>query len=171
MMDATVSVRSDIGISQDDREAVGRILNTLLASEYVLYTKMRKYHWNVVGPRFSMLHELFEDQYKELSEMIDGLAERVRQLSVQSIGTLQEFMEQSKVSESPGQYPDSQTMISNLMEDQDAVIREIRVNNDIIKDQHNDAATSNFLEDALHRHEKMSWMLRAHLVGEESSRP
>src|SRR5437867_1323877 len=45
----------NIGISDNERKKIVTILNTLLADEYMLYTKTRNYHWNVVGPQFNDL--------------------------------------------------------------------------------------------------------------------
>ena len=64
-----------IGISEQDREAVIDILTKALADEYVLYTKTRNYHWNVVGPHFNDLHKFFEEQYGQTTEDIDEIAE------------------------------------------------------------------------------------------------
>ncbi|MGH7311309.1 MAG: Dps family protein, partial [Candidatus Rokuibacteriota bacterium] len=66
----------NIGIPGDKRDAIVNILNTLLADEYVLYTKTRNYHWNVVGPQFNDLHKFFEGQYEELNDIVDEVAER-----------------------------------------------------------------------------------------------
>ena len=52
------------------------MLNALLADEYVLYTKTRNYHWNVVGPQFNDLHKLFGEQYEAIDEFVDDIAER-----------------------------------------------------------------------------------------------
>jgi starvation-inducible DNA-binding protein len=57
----------NIGLLDEQREGVMAILNTLLADEYLLYTKTRNYHWNVVGPQFNDLHKFFEAQYNELN--------------------------------------------------------------------------------------------------------
>jgi starvation-inducible DNA-binding protein len=43
----------NIGLSDVQRKGVAKILTDLLADEYVLYTKTRNYHWNVVGPQFN----------------------------------------------------------------------------------------------------------------------
>src|SRR5205823_5650243 len=51
----------NIGMNDSDRRNVVTILNTLLSDEYVLYTKTRNYHWNVVGPQFNDLHKFFVD--------------------------------------------------------------------------------------------------------------
>ena len=54
---------AQIGLSPAQRQGVITILTKLLADEYVLYTKTRNYHWNVVGPQFHDLHKFFETQY------------------------------------------------------------------------------------------------------------
>ena len=65
----------NIGISQQNREGVVKILNTLLADEYILYTKTRNYHWNVTGSHFNDRHKFFQGQYEKLDEIIDEIAE------------------------------------------------------------------------------------------------
>ena len=55
-----LSIRN--GISDDNRKAVTALLNQQLADHYVLLTKTKFYHWNVEGPEFHDLHELFDAQ-------------------------------------------------------------------------------------------------------------
>ena len=69
----------NIGLTAEQRAEIVEILHTLLADEYVLYTKTRNYHWNVTGSNFSELHKFFETQYDELDIIIDDVAERVRE--------------------------------------------------------------------------------------------
>src|SRR5437868_8855842 len=71
-------MQTDIGLTEAQRTAVIGILNTLLADEYVLYTKTRNFHWNVTGPQFNDLHKFFEAQYTELNVIVDDVAERAR---------------------------------------------------------------------------------------------
>jgi len=68
----------NIGLLDEQRAGVVALLNTLLADEYLLYTKTRNYHWNVVGPQFNDLHKFFEAQYNALNEIVDDVAERAR---------------------------------------------------------------------------------------------
>ena len=68
----------NIAMSDSNRQSVVEILNALLADEYVLYTKTRNYHWNVVGPQFNDLHKFFEAQYEDLDGIVDEVAERAR---------------------------------------------------------------------------------------------
>jgi starvation-inducible DNA-binding protein len=161
-------VKTDIGVKDDARKKLVETLNMRLCDEYVLYTKTRNYHWNVIGPRFSQLHEFFEEQYEILEEMIDEIAERARQLGGKSLGTLEEFVRHSSINEQPGQYPDSQTMISNLLKDHEMVIKTLRKNADEADEEYDDMATNDFFLEAVQKHEKMAWMLRAHLEGKEA---
>jgi starvation-inducible DNA-binding protein len=135
-------IKTDIGVKDDARKKIVETLNMRLSDEYVLYTKTRKYHWNVIGPRFHQLHELFKEQYEILDEMIDEIEE-------------------------PGQNPDAQTMISNLLNDHETVIKTLRKNADEAEELE-DMVTNDFFLEAAQKHEKMAWMLRAHLEGKDT---
>ena len=67
----------NIGISQENREAISAGLSRLLADSYTLYLKTHNYHWNVTGPMFATLHTLFEEHYTELAQAVDEIAERI----------------------------------------------------------------------------------------------
>ncbi|MGH7152208.1 MAG: Dps family protein, partial [Planctomycetota bacterium] len=99
-------MKPNLGLSDSQRSDVVGILTTLLADEYVLYTKTRNYHWNVVGHQFHDLHKFFEEQYEALDEVVDDVAERARSLGGPSAGTLKEFLGATRLKESPGESPD-----------------------------------------------------------------
>ena len=160
-------IKTDIGVKDDARKKIVETLNMRLSDEYVLYTKTRKYHWNVIGPRFHQLHEFFKEQYEILDEMVDEIAERARQLGGKSLGTLDEFARNSSINEEPGQNPDAQTMISNLLNDHERVIKTLRKNADEAEELE-DMVTNDFFLEAAQKHEKMAWMLRAHLEGKDT---
>lgn len=150
----------DIGIADADRDQVVKILTKVLADQYVLYTKTRNYHWNVVGSDFSEYHKLFSDQYEALDADIDEVAERIRSLGAKTPSTLAEFGKTTRLQEHPGQYPDARTMIGNLLADHEAVIRTLRADVDACT-KHNDVGTADFLTGLLEKHEKTAWMLRS----------
>jgi starvation-inducible DNA-binding protein len=158
-------MKPNIGMSDPDRQSVVKLLNTLLADEYVLYTKTRNYHWNVVGPQFNDLHKFFESQYEALDDVVDEVAERGRSLGGQAAGTLAEFSRATRLKEQPGQSPDAHVMIANLLADHEAVIQSLRADLVTVMDKHGDAGTSDFLTGLMEKHEKMAWMLRAFLDG------
>ena len=152
--------QAQIGITEQDREAVTEILTKALADEYVLYTKTRSYHWNVVGPHFNDLHKFFEEQYDQTAEDIDEIAERIRALGSKTVSTMTEFLQQTRLEEHPGKYPDSKSMVANLVSDHETIIRELR--QDIVScNKHNDVGTEDFLTGMLEKHEKTAWMLRS----------
>jgi starvation-inducible DNA-binding protein len=159
-------MRVEIGLAERDRVAVVSILNALLADEYVLYTKTRNYHWNIVGPSFHDLHKFFEAQYGELDTIVDDVAERARALGGPAFGTLAEFVKSTRLRERPGDAPDAPTMIEHLLADHESITRRLRVDLETCTEKHRDAGTTDFLTGLLGKHEKMAWMLRASREGD-----
>ena len=159
-------MKTNIGLSEEQRAGVVKILNTLLSDEYLLYTKTRNYHWNVIGPQFHDLHKFFEEQYTELSEIVDQVAERGRTLDGWAFGTMSEFSQHTRLKEHPGHYPRAREMIANLVEDHETVIRQLRGDLETCADKYHDMGTNDFLTGLMEQHEKMAWMLRAFLQAE-----
>jgi len=155
----------NIGLSDEQCSAVVKILNTLLSDEYVLYTKTRNYHWNVLGPQFNDLHKFFEEQYTELNVVADDVAERARALGGWALGTLKEFSQHARLNEHPGEYPNARQMIANLLADHEALVRQLRADLESAE-KHHDMGTNDFLTGLMEKHEKMAWMLRAFLQAE-----
>lgn len=154
-------MKPNIGMPDADRNGVVEVLNTILADEYLLYTKTRNYHWNVVGPRFNDLHKFFEGEYEALNDIVDEVAERARTLGGWSAGTLAEFLKRGSLREHPGEYPDAGAMIANLLADHEALIRKLRSDATKVLETFKDAGTNDFLTGLLEKHEKMAWMLRS----------
>ena len=155
----------NIGLSQRQRQGVVEILSRLLADEYVLYTKTRNYHWNVVGPQFNDLHKFLEGQYEALDEVIDDVAERARALGGHAVGTLAEITRLARLKEQPGRHPSARQMLQDLLLDHEALIQTLRRDLETATDPHKDAGTADFLTGLMEQHEKMAWMLRAFLEG------
>jgi starvation-inducible DNA-binding protein len=153
----------DIGLAKEARHGVIEILNRVLCDENIIYIKTKNYHWNVVGPDFSERHAFFRGQYEALDEIIDEVAERVRNLNGKSLGTCSEYLQHSRLKELPGDYPNDITMISNLLVDHEQIIRALRKDADRCEDEYHDMGTNDFLIGIMEKHEKMAWMLRAHL--------
>jgi starvation-inducible DNA-binding protein len=153
----------NIGILANNREAVAKLLNILLANEYTLLIKTKNYHWNVTGLMFNDLHLFFDKQYTALNDITDEIAERVRTLGVYSFGTMKEFMEYTHLKEQPGEVPSDKEMIKDLLQDHEAIIKLIRKNIDATV-EYQDVGTNNFLGDLIEKHEKMAWMLRSYIA-------
>ncbi len=159
-------MKPNIALSDEQRTEVIKILHTLLADEYVLYTKTRNYHWNVVGPQFNELHTFFETQYNALNIVVDDVAERVRALGSPACGTLTESSRHARLQEQPGQYPSAYEMLTRLLNDHETLIRNLRCDAERCVDQYHDAGTNDFLVGLMEQHEKQAWMLRSLVSGE-----
>lgn len=157
-------MKPEIGLADRDREAVGKILSTLLADEVLLNTKTRNYHWNVVGLQFNELHKFFDAQYEELNDIIDEVAERARALGVPALGTLGEFLKAARLKETPGAPAGARTMIATLLADHESIVRALREDVAASQEKYGDAGTADLLTGVMEQHEKMAWMLRAFLA-------
>lgn len=92
----------NIGINATDRKAIAEGLSRLLADSYTLYMKTHNFHWNVTGPMFQTLHVLFMQQYTELWQSLDLIAERIRSLGFPAPGTYKEYVRLSSIKETEG---------------------------------------------------------------------
>ena len=151
----------DIGISAKDRQISITVLNKILANEFVVLVQTLNYHWNLVGPEFHDYHLLFDDQYKALFSLIDDIAERVRSVGGQALGSMTAMIQKSPIKEDVGFVPSPKNMIINLLEQHEALIRHIREAINSTAENNRDMGTSNFLTDLLEKHEKIAWMLRS----------
>lgn len=154
-----VEIQPNIGLDSDARHSVVEILNNTLANEAVLSQKIRSAHWNVSGSGFFELHILFDSQYKQLNEISDEIAERSRMLGGIAIGSLQEFLNYSRIEEQPGIIP----KIMNLLADHEAAIRFLREDARKCNEEYEDEGTFELLVSVMRLHEKMAWMLRSYL--------
>jgi len=152
-----------IGITAEHRQAVSEQLAKLLADEYVLYTKTRNAHWNVEGIDFLAKHKFFEEQYNQLDEFIDSVAERIRKIGHYAPATLKNFLALTHLTEYSERHNDSLGYIKDLLADHETVIEFIRGNINPIANDYGDAGTSDFITGLMETHEEMAWFLRAHL--------
>ncbi|MGB3309281.1 MAG: Dps family protein [Nodosilinea sp.] len=156
----------NIGLSDQQRQGVVDILNKVLADAYLLLIKTKKYHWDVIGPQFRSLHELWEEHYEALTINIDAIAERVRMLNGYPLGTAESFLKNASLKEHPGDLPNAQEMVKRLVTDHEQVIRNLRAFVDQTSEEFHDEGTSDFLTGLMEEHEGMAWMLRSFIDGE-----
>ncbi|MEB3210354.1 MAG: Dps family protein [Leptolyngbyaceae bacterium] len=156
----------NIGLSEEQRQGVVELLNASLADAYLLIIKTKKYHWDVVGPQFRTLHELWEEHYEALTENIDAYAERVRMLGGYPLGTAEGFLKNASLREHPGDLPSASEMVRRLVVDHEQVIRKLRESIDQASDEYHDEGTADFLTGLMEQHEEMAWMLRSFIEGE-----
>ncbi|WP_017314593.1 Dps family protein [Mastigocladopsis repens] len=156
----------NIGLTEEQRQGVINLLNQDLADAYVLLVKTKKFHWDVVGPQFRSLHQIWEEQYQALTETIDSVAERVRALGGYPVGTLEGFLKIASLKEEGGNVPTATGMVARLVDDHEQVIRNLREHIDQCSENFHDEGTADFLTGLMEGHEQMAWMLRSFIEGQ-----
>jgi starvation-inducible DNA-binding protein len=156
-------MKPGIGISEENRKVVSDQLAILLADEFILYTKTLNAHWNLVGPDFHSVHLYFEELYKASAEICDSVAERIRQLGHFAPAKLKNYLQLSHLTEQYEGGNDSLSLIKYLLADHESIIEFIRGNVEAFADEHKDSGTSDYITGLMEQHEKIAWMLRAHV--------
>lgn len=147
------------GIDEGDREKIAELLSAILTDSYYLVIKSHIYHWNVVGPMFHAIHEMTEEQYTNLFQAADEIAERIRALghrapiaNAAGPGEAVVSMDASAAT--------AHAMVADLIDDHEAVIRKMRDAADLAEDKR-DFVTHDLLVERMTYHEKVVWMWRS----------
>jgi len=151
----------NIGISKENRQNIAEGLSRVLADSYMVYLKTHNYHWNVTGELFHSLHAQFEEQYTELAEAIDEIAERIRSLGYRAPGSFREYSKITSIEEDTDQ-PKALEMVRRLAVDNETILRTAREVLPLCGEA-DDEASIDLLTQRLHVHSKTAWMLRSHL--------
>lgn len=150
----------NIGINESDRQAIAQGLSRLLADTFTLYLTTHNFHWNVKGPMFNSLHVMFMEQYTELWNAVDPIAERIRSLGYAAPGGYAQFAKHTSLSDAPEEPPVALEMVRILVKGHEAVARTARELFPLADAAH-DEPTADLLTQRLTVHEQTAWMLRA----------
>ncbi|MEX1062636.1 MAG: Dps family protein [Balneolaceae bacterium] len=159
--DGVNAMEVNIGISEAHRKKIADGLSRVLADSYMVYLKTHNYHWNVTGQLFQPLHEQFEEQYSELAEAIDEIAERIRALGYRAPGSFRVFSGLTAIDEDTD-HPGALEMVRRLAEDNETILRTARSVLEPCQEA-GDEATIDLITHRLTVHSKTAWMLRSHL--------
>lgn len=88
-------------LSEHVRVEAVRLLNQQLADALDLHSQAKQAHWNVKGPSFIALHDLFDEVGKQIEEYADDIAERAVVLGGTALGTLRTAVANSRLPEYP----------------------------------------------------------------------
>lgn len=157
--ETTEAMPINIGISADDRQKIAHGLSGLLADSYTLYLMTHNFHWNVTGPQFNGLHQMFMTQYTQQWNALDMIAERIRALGHPAPGTYKTFAQLASIAEVEG-VPKSNDMVRHLVKAHEATARTARKMFPVV-DAAEDQPTADLLTQRIEVHEKTAWMLRS----------
>ncbi len=147
----------DTGVSDTDAMAQG--IEFMLADTYRLIFKTHAVHWNVEGPMFYAVHNLTEEQYGNMFEAADEIAERIRALGQLAPASLSSIVANSVVQDDDAA-TSAGAMCEDLAADHERVARRLHT---LIKiaGEHGDPVTEDMSTERAAFHEKAAWMLRA----------
>jgi len=161
-MDRDAAISDHLDLTSGDRQGVADGLFSLLSTTVDLYHRTQVAHWNIRGMSFVGLHELFQQQYEELSDAIDEIAERIRALGFFVDGSLAEFSASSLLSKANFNKYAAEDCLRELVASNAATGRTARQVY-IEANASNDGASADLLGRRLIAHEKAIWMLSSHL--------
>lgn len=140
-------------------EQLHKALKIAFASEFSFYLKAHNFHWNVTGPFFSQLHDLFGKIYEEVYGSIDQFAEEIRSSGSFVPASYTRFSMLSEIDDETA-IPDDGDMVRILNEDSDKMVKILKYCFDIATEAGEDGL-ANFLAERMDAHRKHSWMLRS----------
>ena len=148
-----------ISLTREHRLDIASKLGDVLSDTFRLFVNAQGLHWNVEGPMFYSVHKLTEQQYEDLAESLDAIAERIRALGMPAPESVQEYIDRSKISDLPKEST-LNVRISRMIQDyEDAAARMATVVK--LAEEANDVKTADLLTDRIGTFEGNAWMLRA----------
>lgn len=148
-------------LSADDRARLTAALKSVMGDTYALYVKTHGYHWNVTGPRFKSLHEMFMEQYTELWTALDEIAERIRTLGEFAPGSTEQILANATIMPDNSR-PDAEAMVENLAKGHDMLSTTLKKALDVA-DEIGDDVTVDLFTQRMTVSQKTAWMLRSSL--------
>ncbi|KJS25163.1 MAG: dolichol kinase [Hyphomonadaceae bacterium BRH_c29] len=147
------------GISAADRKKIAEALGVVLADTYMLFIKTQGVHWNVTGPTFMGVHTLTEEQYENMYQAIDGLAERIRALGHKAPASYTKYGELSSIRDKD-EVQTVQQMLDMLIADHETAVLNMRAATEWCEAK-NDYVTADMLTARMSWHEQAVWMLKS----------
>jgi starvation-inducible DNA-binding protein len=152
-------------ISEKIRVQVAGLLQERLSDAVDLVTHAKQAHWNVKGPNFIALHELFDKVYEHAGEYADLLAERIIQLG----GTVEAT---ARVVAKTSQLPEYPLQIASGREHVEALSRSLAYFGSVVRqgidrsDEVGDKGTADIFTEISRAVDKDLWFVEAHLQAE-----
>ncbi|MBP3194714.1 MAG: DNA starvation/stationary phase protection protein [Cardiobacteriaceae bacterium] len=131
-------------------------LHKLLADTYALYIKTQNYHWNVVDANFYSLHKLFEEQYSDLAEAVDEIAEQIRKLNHNVTASLSEFSKLTSIPE-PIKSSNAVDLLQDLIKDNQTLLASCKAVITVAEG----TSAADLAAERIAQHEKNIWFLKS----------
>ena len=139
-------------------ENVEKDLNIFLSDLNVFYRKLQNYHWNVYGKEFFILHSKLEEYYDEINKQIDEIAEHILMLGKQPLGTMQDYLNNTCITEAKNEKIQDCAIFENLIKDYNSLLKKTI---EIKQKAENQSlyTTSSLMDEYISSYMKHLWML------------
>jgi starvation-inducible DNA-binding protein len=131
-------------------------LNKLLADVFALYLKTKNFHWHMSGPHFRDYHLLLDDHGDQIFAMTDDIAERVRKIGGTTVRSIGHIARLQRIADNDAEYVTPEDMLSELHEDEKALVLSMRAVHTLCDDA-GDVATASLLENWIDQTQRRSW--------------
>lgn len=143
----------------DSMQEIVDNLNNFLADLNVFYRKLQNYHWNICGKEFFVLHAKLEEYYDEINKQIDEIAEHILMLDGEPLGTMQDYLEVTCISEAKNEKIAREVVFENVIKDYETLLNKAKK----IKkqaDSMEEYGTSSLMDNYILAYMKNLWMLK-----------
>lgn len=163
-----VTIHPNIGLDASARQSVVEMLNLLLADEAVLALKTHSADGRAGGTGVPDLQSLYDAQYRQITEIVFEISERVNILGSSPLSGSEELINSARLDGNLSVVPG----VLSILADHEAFIRFLREDAQKCSEAYEDQGTFALLVNVMRLHEKMAWMLRSYiepkLTGDES---
>lgn len=157
-------VTHPIDLSEKARSASIEALNQLLVDTMVLRDLYKKHHWQVTGPTFGQLHQLYDAHFKSQITLMDMIGERIQTLGGVTLATPHDVVERTRIARPPRDREQVPVQLSRLVDAHTVILEQAR-RAARLSAQNEDAATNNLITSfVLPENEKQVWFLSNHLA-------
>jgi starvation-inducible DNA-binding protein len=139
-------------------------LNQLIADTITLRDMYKKHHWQVAGPTFYQLHLLYDKHYKEQSELVDLLAERIQTLGGITIAMAHDVAETTLIPRLPRGRQDVPVQLARLLHAHEVILLEARTMARQAAEAGDDGTNDLLVSDLIRTNELQVWFVAEHLV-------
>ena len=136
-------------------------LRIVVADSYALIGQTHLCHWNVRGSSFFSLHQAFEEQYNELFQAVDEIAERIRAMGALAPGGLSNLAKMAGIKEIK-EDASAKEMVKSLIDANKKLLGDLKAARDCA-DKEGDSETEDLMIARIQVHEKTLWMLKSYL--------
>ena len=137
---------------------ISAALTALLADVFALYVKTKNFHWHMSGPHFRDYHLLLDDQGDQLFAMTDDIAERVRKIGGTTLRSIAHIARIKRIADNDADFVTPEDMLSELWEDNKALVLSMRSAHALCDDA-GDVASTSVLENWIDETQRRAWFL------------